>query len=535
MTDEEQKNEVIEIKPMTEAEEKKYEKIFQDAMALLIKNHTFFGHILAHMIRISTKDVRTMGVTVSPKGQIILYYNTDMIRREIEENGSTLKQVTAMIQHEVYHVINEHFMRAVDGKYDAWIITTIGPMLLFNAAADCAINQYINELPNWVLKLDSFRGIKLPPEETAEVYYKLLYKKATENAEEMKDKLNELGGAIGVIFPSSDFSKQSGKSGGMPMPGSGGSGGKGEKEPDETKSDASNKDIDKINQWLPFDKNKFEEFMDKLQKEGRGPTSKQTGMSGDHGKWNDVKGIPKEMVDSTVKQAVKEAYNKAKFGGHGIGDMPAGIDRMCKETLKPTYNFEPFLRRFVDGELFGKYEQTRKRPNRRYRWDHPGKKTETRGKIAVLADTSGSIYDEDIAVFSKNLQRISEYMQIILFDVDHGIENVREYTKRNFDKSMKGGGGTDFKAVFKILENYEKNKNLLKNVPEKQKLKARMLCQGIQALIVMTDGMATGCPKKKPKYPVMWALTERCYQPPQKWGEVVYLDNNPEKHQRERY
>jgi len=319
---------------------------------------------------------------------------------------------------------------------------------------------------------------------------------------------------------------------------SGSSGGKGEDKKGEKQGSSSGKeksDIDRINQWLPFDKNKYEEFMDRLQKEGRGQTSKQTGMTGDHGKWDDVKKIPKEMVNSTVKQAVKESYNKAKFGGQGIGDMPAGIDRMCKETLRPTYNFEPFLRRFVDGELFGRYEQTRKRPNRRYRWEHPGKKTETKGKIAVLADTSGSINNEDIAVFAKNLGRISEYMQIILFDVDHGIENVREYTKRNFDNVLNGGGGTDFRAVFKILENYEKNKNLLRNVPEKQKLKARMLCQGIQALIVMTDGEANGCPKRKPKYPVMWALTERCYTAPQKWGEVIYLDNNPEKHRRERY
>jgi predicted metal-dependent peptidase len=528
--------EVIELKPMTEAEEKKYEKIFQDAMALLIKNHTFFGHILAHMVRISTKDVRTMGVTVNPKGQIVLFYNTEMIRREIEENKSSLKQVTAMIQHEVYHVINEHFLRAAEGKYDAWIITTIGPMSLFNVGADCAINQYIPELPDWVIKLDSFKDLKLPPEETAEVYYKLLYKKAEENAEKLKDKLKELGGAMGVMLPSSGFSKQSKNSGGVPMSGS--SGGKGEDKKGEKKGISSGKeksDIDKINQWLPFDKNKYEEFMDRLQKEGRGQTSKQTGMTGDHGKWDDVKKIPKEMVNSTVKQAVKESYNKAKFGGQGIGDMPAGIDRMCKETLRPTYNFEPFLRRFVDGELFGRYEQTRKRPNRRYRWEHPGKKTETKGKIAVLADTSGSINNEDIAVFAKNLGRISEYMQIILFDVDHGIENVREYTKRNFDNVLNGGGGTDFRAVFKILENYEKNKNLLRNVPEKQKLKARMLCQGIQALIVMTDGMATGCPNKKPKYPVMWALTQKCYTPPKKWGEVIYLDNKPEKHQRRRY
>ena len=111
-----------------------YEAIFQDAMALLIKKHTFFGHILAHMVRISSKDIMTMGVTVNEKGQILLFYNTDMIRREIEENKATLKNVTSLIQHEVYHVINEHFLRQVRGKYHAWVITPMGPMLLFNVA-----------------------------------------------------------------------------------------------------------------------------------------------------------------------------------------------------------------------------------------------------------------------------------------------------------------------------------------------------------------------------------------------------------------
>ena len=54
----------------------------------------------------------------------------------------------------------------------------------------------------------------------------------------------------------------------------------------------------------------------------------------------------------------------------------------------------------------------------------------------------------------------------------------------------------------------------------------------IQALIIMTDGMVTGCPAKKPKIPVMWALTQKCYKPPRRWGDVIYLDNAPDKHQR---
>jgi predicted metal-dependent peptidase len=596
-----------------------YEAIFQDAMALLIKKHTFFGHILAHMVRISSKDIMTMGVTVNEKGQILLFYNTDMIRREIEENHATLKNITALIQHEVYHVINEHFLRQVKGKYHAWVVTTIGPMLLFNVAGDLSINQFIDELPDWVLKLDSFKGIKLPKEDTAETYYKLLYQESQKQAKQNKGKLNGLGKAVGILLPSPEskakkdnatgIDPNAGKSEedqkqmpcpycdgtgqkqeqipgedgqqgqgqqtqGQSKPGEGTQGqdgdeqgdgdeeqdgdkqGDGDKEQDGEEDESSQKqkkcphckgsgnaktwnqmtDMEKINMWLPYDPEFFQKLMDELRKMGQSPTSKQTGLPGDHSRWNDVSKIPAEMIDETIKQMVKEVYNKVKFGGRGIGNLPAGIERMCKETIKPAYNFEPYLRRFVDGELFGRYVQTRKRPNRRYRWEYPGSKTETLGKIGVLADSSGSIYDEDIALFAKNLENMSQYVQIVLFDVDAGIQNLREYSKRNFDKVIKGGGGTDFSDVFAILKNYDANRNLLKHLPREQLVRSKFLLQGIQALIIMTDGMASGVPDKEPKHlSVMWAITAKCHQPPVRWGDKIYLDNSPEKHKKSKY
>ena len=482
-----------ELKPRNEAY---YEAIFQDAMALLIKKHTFFGHILAHMVRISSKDIMTMGVTVNEKGQILLFYNTDMIRREIEENKATLKNITALIQHEVYHVINEHFLRQVRGKYHAWVITPIGPMMLFNVAGDLSVNQFIDDLPDWVLKLDSFKDIKLPKEDTAETYYKLLYQESQKQAKQNKGKLNGLGMAVGILLPNPEQKNKKDKATGinpnagkseqeqqeMSCPYCDGTGkrqeqctcgdtkeqgdGEGQEPQDEQgqgegqerqeqegqdgqeseeqgtqpkqkkcphckgsgklKTWSQLTDIEKINLWLPYDPEFLEKLLDELRKMGQSPTSKQTGMPGDHTRWNDVSKIPAEMVDETIKQMVRQVYNKVKFGGRGIGNLPAGIERMCKETIKPSYNFEPYLRRFVDGELFGRYVQTRKRPNRRYRWEYPGSKTETLGKIAVLADSSGSIYDEDIALFAKNLENMSQYVQLILFDVDAGIQNLRE-------------------------------------------------------------------------------------------------------------
>ena len=93
-----------------------YDEIFQDALGLLIKNHPFFGHIMANIVRVPTEKVKTMGVSMDSAGQIILYYNRNMIKREIEENHASLKNITAMVQHEIYHVINEHFLRQQSGR-----------------------------------------------------------------------------------------------------------------------------------------------------------------------------------------------------------------------------------------------------------------------------------------------------------------------------------------------------------------------------------------------------------------------------------
>jgi predicted metal-dependent peptidase len=467
---------------------------------------------------------------------------------------------------------------------------------------DIAINQFIDDLPEWVLKLDSFKEIKLPKEDTGEIYYKLLYQESQKQAKQNKGKLNGLGKAVGILLPNPDAKDKKEKPTGinpnagkgekeqqeMPCPICDGTGkrqdqctcgdtesdagegqesqeeqGQGEgqeqqKEQDGQEDEGQGKqqkqkkcphckgtgkekswqqmtDIEKINLWLPYDPEFFQKLMDELRKMGQSPTSKQTGMPGDHSRWNDVSKIPAEMVDETIKQMVRQVYNKVKFGGRGIGNLPAGIERMCKETIKPAYNFEPYLRRFVDGELFGRYVQTRKRPNRRYRWEYPGSKTETLGKIGVLADSSGSIYDEDIALFAKNLENMSQYVQIILFDVDAGIQNLREYSKRNFDKVIKGGGGTDFSDVFAVLKNYDANRNLLKHLPREQLVRSKFLLQGVQALIVMTDGQAMGVPDKQPKHlSVMWAITSKCNQPPVRWGEKIYLDNAPEKHKKKK-
>ena len=155
-----------------------------------------------------------------------------------------------------------------------------------------------------------------------------------------------------------------------------------------------------------------------------------------------------------------------------------------------------------------------------------------KAKVGVLADTSSSMSDEELGMIVKNLKEINQYAQVILFEVDAAIQNIWEFSPKRFKGILHGGGGTSFEDVFKLLENYRDNKHLLNNLPLEKQHTAHRYIQDIKVLIIITDGGVFGLPDKKPRIPVMWALTSRAYKAPVNWGSVIYLDNNPDNHKR---
>jgi len=491
-------------------EMKQYEHIFQDALGMLIKHHPFFGHIMANLVRIEDPNVRLFSLSVSPESKIALHYNLEDIKYVVEELKVELITLTAEIQHTVYHLINEHPLRKKDGKYDAWIVTQEGPMMLFDIACDIAINQYIKNLPETALKLDSFAGLDLPKEENAEYYYYTLLELAQQNMQQMMQQggsdgegQTDAGDAGGVLF----------SKGGTP------------EDKEQEKQD--------IQGFLPLNLNEFlhDQMAEGQDGNGQTPQQRMSGAMIDDHNWEEINNMPSEMVHNTIKDMVKRAYHQTKFGS-GIGTLPAGVERMIEESMKPAYDFRPLLKRFIDGELFSHYIDTRKRPNRRFGYQFPGKKSVMKAKVGVLADTSGSMDELELGTIAKNLQNINEYAQVILFEVDTCIHYLWEYSPSKFKKILHGGGGTVFNDVFKLLDNYKSNKKLLDALPEEQKQRAHMYIQDIKALIIITDGEVYGSGLKKPRIPVMWALTSKACTPPVDWGKVIYLDNAPEKHKR---
>jgi predicted metal-dependent peptidase len=490
---------------MESHEKRKYELIFQDALGMLIKHHAFFGHIMANMVRVADSNVRVLSLSITSEGRMSLHYNLEDIKHEIEENKISLKNLTAMVQHTIYHLINEHFIRKVDGKYEKWLMTPAGPVELFSLASDIAINQYIQDLPESAVTLKTFEDA-LPPEENAEYYYKVLLKNAKDNKKDMENQMNgsvEFGDAEGALYFKSDE--------------------KNKEERDKQREEQMADMLDK----LPFNKNE--------EKKTEGEGERQPGMNGmlvDDHTWNTIKNTPTDIVRNAVKDMVKKAYHRAKYGGGGIGTMPAGVERMIEESFKKPYNFRPLLKRFVDSHLFSHHESTRRKPNRRFGYVYPGRKSVMKAKVGVIGDTSGSMSEEELGMIVKNIEDINQYAQVILFEVDAAIHNITEFNPKKFKKTLSGGGGTTFTDVFKVIENYSQHKGLLDGLPEGSKRKAHQYIRDMKVLIIITDGGVFGLPKKKPSIPVMWALTRRCESKPVSWGKEIYLDNEPEKHRR---
>ena len=141
---------------------------------------------------------------------------------------------------------------------------------------------------------------------------------------------------------------------------------------------------------------------------------------------------------------------------------------------------------------------------------------EERITVAVGLDTSGSCL-QDLPKFLGELNSIVKTFggyEITLIQCDADVQDVKKYTDdepmdvENF--KCKGGGGTDFRPVFKWLRENSS--------------------EDINCLVYFTDGYGTA-PTYPPPYPPLWVLTSDGTDNFCEWGEKMrfkpdYRENN---------
>lgn len=253
---------------------------------------------------------------------------------------------------------------------------------------------------------------------------------------------------------------------------------------------------------LRKDKNMMQKIKQKCQEEGGGRNGDGAGQGNDimDGKSkSDNPEKDKREQEQNMKMAMSSAVAIAKRRGN----LPACIERMVDEMLKPATNWKAELHEWFNVKI--KDVTTWNKPNRRFVWQRkifPSKYSVGCGHIGVSIDVSGSIGQHELAVFESELNHLIELCKpskvtVVYFDTS--VKCLDEFEEFPIKLKSVGGGGTDFSCAFDHFN----------SLPEP-----------VTGLVFMTD--MYGEWPSEPNYPVcVLSTTEKMVAP---YGKTIYAD-----------
>jgi len=170
------------------------------------------------------------------------------------------------------------------------------------------------------------------------------------------------------------------------------------------------------------------------------------------------KGIPKDILEKDFSKLpdwhkkFQNAYQYAKT----IGKLPAGMDRLV-DIVEPSVDWRELLARYINQNI--PYDFTYRRPSRKSIVSEHYFPSTLKEFIEVLGciDTSGSMSDEEVKVglgVFLNILHSFENVKITLFSCDSKLYVANEVSSEYDLKTakIKGGGGTDFRPMFRWIK-----------------------------------------------------------------------------------
>lgn len=190
------------------------------------------------------------------------------------------------------------------------------------------------------------------------------------------------------------------------------------------------------------------------------PSSQGNGKPNPQGEVRDAPGEGDADGDVPTEETWKQAVIQAEIQAKMQGAMPAGVARLCDESKKSHVDWKAILRRFISEQARADYSW--QRPNRRYMSQGlylPSLKSEAMGGIAVAIDTSGSVDSAMLAAAKAELDAVIEDVQpsfVTVYYADSAVQHTDHFTRgESVEWRPKGGGGTDFRPVFRACEEAE--------------------------------------------------------------------------------
>lgn len=364
-------------------------KKFQNAVFHLLKTEPFYAHfVLNSTISFDTHNVPTAGAAVF-KGIPYIIINSEFVR------NFTPAGYAAVLKHEILHLLFEHTKKT---KLDA------DQKHSWNIAMDCAINQYIADLPIEGVTLAGLSKAvdkELLPFQTSQYYYDFIKDKK----EEMKNQ---------QTLDDHDFAPE---------------------------------DAD-------------------------GP----------------------ELAKEGVKQVAKKA-SRAAAGN--ISDALIKALDLLNEAKLP---WRQILKNFILINTAKSSRNTRKKINRRFGLEVPGKIKIRTLKLGVCVDSSGSVDDSQFAAFMTEIKQIvNQGVEVVLVDADCEVKSVTKIkSKKDFKPKRSGAGGTAYQpAIDECM---------------------RQKCN----VIVLFGDMDTADTPVNPKVPFLWVAVGES-APPADFGKVLRI------------
>ena len=211
--------------------------------------------------------------------------------------------------------------------------------------------------------------------------------------------------------------------------------------------------------------------------------------SGSHKGWKED-----EIADEKIRAKIDEISKRNTWG-----NISAGNKELIEAAQVKRINWGNLIRRFLGNLAWKDREPTRKRPNRRTGFIHPGYKKVLIGRNLVAIDTSGSISPLMLSEFLSVINNMSEYVPIDLLQFDAEVTtNPKPWDKKRKSYAFTGRGGTNFEPVMEVVK------------------KGRY-----KSVIILTDGEASS--PSRPRARVLWVLPSG-YKPPVDWGQVVNME-----------
>ena len=140
---------------------KKFYKLIEYCnFSLMEKDDNFFALFFVQMKREIKFDLSETVATRVEGTNFVMYFNPKLFL------VCTLKEMKALIKHEIYHIMSRHHARAraLKSKYSN---------LAISLAMDISINQYIMYLPSWAYKIENVKktyNLELKEDQPMEVY-----------------------------------------------------------------------------------------------------------------------------------------------------------------------------------------------------------------------------------------------------------------------------------------------------------------------------------------------------------------------------